>query len=922
MSATTPIRFTPDGVPRFDERHVREWGRQLALYAGRLAATASRVPGAADYSHAQQVAKEWRDARQEGELTIQGLRDALQAAYRHMLRPVAYEDIQQFVQQLRVSPAWTPIWEGAIGNLERMRSEMANPALYTDTDLVSLFLDAMDPHSYMSVCQNIANIRAMEALQALVADPANAQPPPAPFTGLLTTTTDITLSELKRAYGAYLSLRHAGPAPDRSAAFPAAPAPTYSNFAMPHQPRGPLALPVPTVAHLPRQLPQAWPAPSIPLVPPHDLPPMVASPDITELTRKLSELTIAFQQMQQANSRAAPIPTVSGVITVDIDAVDVSQVKCWYCTAKGHHRAACMSVTEDILAGADIIVNPLTRRLHWTRLDDSGRRVIGEEVAGDVMHGARRVVRERMRHLGRPVDVTIAAPVRSLAVEVSSLPIDGNTPLVFGDDEDDGDGGDGTESLVPLLGVVPEVFVAAFGAEADLTKAEVLDYFESLPIDPTGVAFRAADVVQRVFERRKTLSSVDTFAAKRNRELEVDWPPTDPEASVVPKKSRAASPADTFGPRSAQTASAAPAPVGTPTAPLTSATFTPAPSAPVFRPLPQLNPPVIIPHDLPVPSTAQQPPTAAKPKGKPRAREKVVEVDGTPKEKPKQVRIYPLAGGEEDLARIWDRLLGTSLSVSLAELYAISPGLRAFAHKQLGGRLQAVSGPASTVVSSAAIEVECGFYGTVESADLAAAVEAAVATPGFSSVFSCRQTADLADPALAPNPAVDHAPRKPPSSGSQVVAICPRIPTAVLGLGTTQITILDSLIDSGSQVSVIDEGIFDAIQASCTTGSYPIRMRSVHGESRDLTRLAAVPFDIQGVRGHLHCFVVSAQPEKQAPFRLLLGQNFIDYVQGQFMREGNALWFQMTSPLDQSHRALVRARGYKRVPSELNSEAG
>ncbi|KAI9339457.1 hypothetical protein DFJ73DRAFT_846680 [Zopfochytrium polystomum] len=894
--AGTPIQFTQHGVPVFDERHVREWGKQLGLYVGRMAATAAqyREPEVVRYiidaafpehSHAQQVAQAWRD--RTATLTVEGLREAVLAAYRHMSPPTTYEDIQRF--------------EGAIGNLERMRSEMANPSHYTDSDLVRLFLSAMDPFTHTSVCQNVANMRSMAAVQAAASRAAaaaagsgatsgasspvmptasmTAAPPGVAFNGLLTTTEDITLDELKRAFGAFLNLRHSGPTRENPAFYPYMPsatvplAPTFSapvvpSVLAPPQPLPSFALP----SFVPPQLP-----------PPRH--PAASQAEVADLTKMFRDLTIAMQQYIQ-HQNVPKVPTVSTVFEVaDVDAIDVSQVRCWYCMERGHHRANCDALQDGEVAGAEVVLNRRTKRIHWVRIGDNGRRGMGDEVPGDPIHGARKVVRDRMRQLGRPIDVVAPPPaVASHMYEVSALPLDGSTLIVF----DDGDSSDASEadeaagSSFPLLSVTPDVFSATFEADQDIGKLEVLDYLASLSIDP----------------RRLLPKHVDSLMAKRARDLDVAWPPASGEESVVPKKVKGSSGGASFGPRSSVLPR--PAAVAAPAAPDPS--FTPAPAAPVFRPLPHLQPPVVAPHGLPVPGPPPDPAPPSSSRKKTKAqKEKMMEIDGEKKEKAKQIRVFPLAGGDEDYAKIFEQVLDGTLTLTLREVLAISPGVRTLAHKQLGGRMQAVTGPAPTVLESVAVveskaPIECGFYGVVESIDRAVEVEAAVARAGVSSVFCMKQAAETT---TMPSKSL-------PLGGSPV--------------GTTQLTVIDSLIDSGSQVSVVSDSIFDAIQDSCSTGSYPIRMRSVHGETRELTRLAAVPFDIQGVRGYLHCFIVPSQSDQRTPFRLLLGQNFIDYVHGQFIREGDTLWFQMTSPLNPGHRALVRTQGYKRVPSEVANE--
>ncbi|KAI9325415.1 hypothetical protein DFJ73DRAFT_869775 [Zopfochytrium polystomum] len=928
----TPIQFTQHGVPVFDERHVREWGKQLRLCVGRMAATAAqyREPEVVRYiidaafpehSHAQQVAQAWRD--RTATLTVEGLREAVLAAYRHMSPPTTYEDIQRFVITLRAAPTWAPIWEGAIGNLERMRSEMANPSHYTDSDLVRLFLSAMDPFTYTSVCQNVANMRSMAAVQAAASRAAaaaagsgatsgasspvvptasmTAAPPGVAFNGLLTTTEDITLDELKRAFGAFLNLRHSGPTRENPAFYPYMPsatvplAPTFSapvvpSVLAPPQPLPSFALP----SFVPPQLP-----------PPRH--PAASQAEVADLTKMFRDLTIAMQQYIQ-HQNVPKVPTVSTVFEVaDVDAIDVSQVRCWYCMERGHHRANCDALQDDEVAGAEVVLNRRTKRIHWVRIGDNGRRGMGDEIPGDPIHGARKVVRDRMRQLGRPIDVVAPPPaVASHMYEVSALPLDGSTLIVF----DDGDSSDASEadeaagSSFPLLGVTPDVFSATFEADQDIGKLEVLDYLASLSIDPVGLSFRAADIVQGVLERRLLPKHVDSLMAKRARDLDVAWPPASGEESVVPKKVKGSSGGASFGPRSSVLPQ--PAAVAAPAAPDPS--FTPAPR--------RTCPPVVAPHGLPVPGLPPDPAPPSSSRKKTKAqKEKTMEIDGEKKEKAKQIRVFPLAGGDEDYAKIFEQVLDGTLTLTLREVLAISPGVRTLAHKQLGGRMQAVTGPAPTVLESVAVveskaPIECGFYGVVESIDRAVEVEAAVARAGVSSVFCMKQAAETT---TMPSKSL-------PPGGSPVVSICPRAPTIVLGQGTTQLTVIDSLIDSGSQVSVVSDSIFDAIQDSCSTGSYPIRMRSVHGETRELTRLAAVPFDIQGVRGYLHCFIVPSQSDQRTPFRLLLGQNFIDYVHGQFIREGDTLWFQMTSPLNPGHRALVRTRGYKRVPSEVATE--
>ncbi|KAI9358320.1 hypothetical protein DFJ73DRAFT_819640 [Zopfochytrium polystomum] len=687
--AGTPIQFTQHGVPVFDERHVREWGKQLRLYVGRMAATAAqyREPEVVRYiidaafpehSHAQQVAQAWLEA------------------YRHMSPPTTYEDIQRFVITLRAAPTWAPIWEGAIGNLERMRSEMANPSHYTDSDLVRLFL----------MCQNAAASRAAAAAAGSGAT-SGASSPVVPTASMTAAPPgDITLDELKRAFGAFLNLRHSGPTRENPAFYPYMPSAT-----VPLAPTFSAPVPLPSFA-LPSFVPPQLPPPRHPAA---------SQAEVADLTKMFRDLTIAMQQYIQ-HQNVPKVPTVSTVFEVaDVDAIDVSQ--------RGHHRANCDALQDDEVAGAEV-------RIHW--------------VPGDPIHGARKV-------LGRPIDVVAPPPaVASHMYEVTLIA-----------DEAAG-------SSFPLLGVTPD-------ADQDIGKLEVLDYLASLSIDPVGLSFRAADIVQGVLERR-------LLPKHRARDL---------DESVVPKKVKGSSGGASFGPRSSVLPQ--PAAVAAPAAPDPS--FTPAPAAP---------PPVVAPHGLPVPGLPPDPAPPSSSRKKTKAqKEKTMEIDGEKKEKAKQIRDY---------AKIFEQVLDGTLTLTLREVLAISPG-------QLGG-------PAPTVLESAAVVESKAPIECVE-------VEAAVARAG--------QAADDHHHALEIT-----------TTGWQ--PSCFYLPACSNHL-------IDSLIDSGSQVSV------------------------------------AVPFDIQGVRGYLHCFI-----------------NFIDYVHGQFIREGDTLWFQMTSPLNPGHRALVRTRGYKRVPSEVATE--
>ncbi|KAJ1555968.1 hypothetical protein HK405_009686, partial [Cladochytrium tenue] len=209
----------------------------------------------------------------------------------------------------------------------------------------------------------------------------------------------------------------------------------------------------------------------------------------------------------------------------------------------------CDRLLEDRLAGAELLENPRTRRLHWVTTGSDGKKTLGEELQSDSTYGARGVVVKHLKERGRGLSLAASQQWTAEATASTRTPFEAFD--AFGAE---------VEGIQPpsWMWEPPAEEVLTFGADAELavTKDEALDFIQTFPTIADGMTFRAVDIIQGVLERRKIAFTVDVTAAKRAREVDIDWPPENLNSQVAVKRKAvgkgstpASAPAPDFGVR-------------------------------------------------------------------------------------------------------------------------------------------------------------------------------------------------------------------------------------------------------------------------------------------------------------------------------------------------------------------------------------